>query len=72
MCGCSLMGQPMAALLRKLAVAAAKGQALATAPPPAAYLERLVGAFQQAGLPVLPRPRAARRGGGDDRTVERS
>jgi LuxR family maltose regulon positive regulatory protein len=50
-------GAPMAALLRKLAVAAAKGHGLATAPPPAPYLERLVGAFQQAGLPVLPRPR---------------
>jgi LuxR family transcriptional regulator, maltose regulon positive regulatory protein len=50
-------GAPMAALLRRLAVARAKGQALATAPPPAPYLERLLGAFQQAGLPVLPRPR---------------
>jgi LuxR family transcriptional regulator, maltose regulon positive regulatory protein len=49
-------GAPMAALLRKLA--AARGRALATNPPPTAYLERLLGAFQQAGLAVLPRPRA--------------
>ena len=50
-------GAPMAALLRKLVVAAAKGHALAAAPPPAPYLERLLAAFQQAGLPVLPRSR---------------
>jgi LuxR family transcriptional regulator, maltose regulon positive regulatory protein len=50
-------GAPMAGLLRRLAVAAAKGQAVAAAPPPEPYLERLLGAFEQAGLPVLPRPR---------------
>jgi LuxR family transcriptional regulator, maltose regulon positive regulatory protein len=49
-------GAPMAGLLRRLAVAAAKGQAVAAAPPPEPYLERLLGAFEQAGLPVLPRP----------------
>jgi LuxR family transcriptional regulator, maltose regulon positive regulatory protein len=50
-------GAPMARLLRRLAVAAAKGQAVAATPPPEPYLERLLGAFEQAGLPVLPRPR---------------
>jgi LuxR family transcriptional regulator, maltose regulon positive regulatory protein len=30
---------------------------VAAAPPPEPYLERLLGAFEQAGLPVLPRPR---------------
>jgi LuxR family transcriptional regulator, maltose regulon positive regulatory protein len=50
-------GAPMAGLLRKLAVAAAKGQVVATAQLPGPYLDRLLGAFEQAGLPVLPRPR---------------
>jgi LuxR family transcriptional regulator, maltose regulon positive regulatory protein len=50
-------GAPMAGLLRRLAVAAAKGQAVAATPPPELYLERLLGAFEKAGLPVLPRPR---------------
>jgi LuxR family transcriptional regulator, maltose regulon positive regulatory protein len=35
----------------------AKGQAGATAQLPGSYLDRLLGAFEQAGLPVLPRPR---------------
>jgi LuxR family maltose regulon positive regulatory protein len=50
-------GAPMAGLLRKLAVAAAKSQAAATAQLPGTYQDRLLGAFEQAGLPVLPRPR---------------
>jgi LuxR family maltose regulon positive regulatory protein len=50
-------GAPLAALLRRLAVAAAKSQPVAAAPPPGPYLDRLLQAFGQAGLPVLPRPR---------------
>jgi ATP/maltotriose-dependent transcriptional regulator MalT len=49
-------GAPMAALLGKLAAATAKGQATA-ARVPRPYLGRLLGAFDQAGLGVLPRPR---------------
>jgi LuxR family transcriptional regulator, maltose regulon positive regulatory protein len=51
-------GAPMAALLRKLAVAATKGQAAAAARLPGRYLDRLLGAFELAGLPVLPPPRS--------------
>jgi LuxR family maltose regulon positive regulatory protein len=47
-------GAPMAALLRKLAGAAAKGQAAARLQAP--DLERLLGAFALAGLPVLAPP----------------
>jgi LuxR family transcriptional regulator, maltose regulon positive regulatory protein len=50
-------GAPMAALLRKLALAATKGQAAAAARLPGQYLDRLLGAFELAGLPVLPPPR---------------
>jgi LuxR family transcriptional regulator, maltose regulon positive regulatory protein len=49
-------GAPMATLLRKLAGAAAKGQSPAPPRPAGAYLERLLGAFELAGLPVLPPP----------------
>jgi LuxR family maltose regulon positive regulatory protein len=49
-------GAAMAALLRKLAAAATKGQAVAASHLPGPYLERLLHAFGQAGLPVLPRP----------------
>jgi LuxR family transcriptional regulator, maltose regulon positive regulatory protein len=49
-------GPPMAVLLGKLAAARAKGQA-AAAHLPADHLNRLLGAFDQAGLPVLARPR---------------
>jgi LuxR family transcriptional regulator, maltose regulon positive regulatory protein len=52
-------GAPMAALLGKLAAASAKGHA-AAARLPAAYVERLLAAFEHAGLPVLA---PARRGG---------
>jgi len=50
-------GAPMATLLRRLAVAATRSQAVAAARLPGPYLDRLLHAFQQAGLPVLPRPR---------------
>jgi LuxR family transcriptional regulator, maltose regulon positive regulatory protein len=49
-------GPPMAALLGKLAAAPAKGHT-AAARLPAAYVERLLGAFERVGLPVLPHPR---------------
>jgi LuxR family transcriptional regulator, maltose regulon positive regulatory protein len=49
-------GAPMAVLLGRLAAAAAKGQAVTTHLP-ADYLNRLLGAFDQAGLPVLAQPR---------------
>jgi LuxR family transcriptional regulator, maltose regulon positive regulatory protein len=47
---------PMAALLGKL-VAPASGRASVTAQVPAAYLGRLLDAFERAGLPLLARPR---------------
>jgi LuxR family maltose regulon positive regulatory protein len=49
-------GAPMAALLRKLAVTAAKGQSPAAPRPAGPYLDRLLAAFELAGLPVLPSP----------------
>jgi LuxR family transcriptional regulator, maltose regulon positive regulatory protein len=49
-------GAPMAALLRKLAVTAAKGQSPAAPRPAGPYLDRLLDAFELAGLPVLPSP----------------
>jgi LuxR family maltose regulon positive regulatory protein len=49
-------GDPMAALLGKLAAAPAKEHATATRLP-AAYMERLLAAFEHAGLPVLSPPR---------------
>jgi LuxR family maltose regulon positive regulatory protein len=50
-------GAPMAALLHKLAKAPTTGQAVAAAHLPGPYLDRLLHAFEQAGLPVVPRPR---------------
>jgi LuxR family maltose regulon positive regulatory protein len=50
-------GAPMAALLRKLAKAPTTGQAVAAAHLPGAYLDRLLHAFAQVGLPVVPRPK---------------
>jgi LuxR family transcriptional regulator, maltose regulon positive regulatory protein len=50
-------GAPMATLLRKLAVAAAKGRSPAAPRPAGPYLDRLLHAFELAGLPVLPPPR---------------
>jgi len=49
-------GAPIATLLGKLAATAAKGQATA-ARVPRPYLTRLLEAFDQDGLNVLPRPR---------------
>jgi LuxR family maltose regulon positive regulatory protein len=49
-------GAPMAALLGRLAAAPAKKHA-AAARLPAAYVERLLAAFEHAGLPVLSPPR---------------
>jgi LuxR family transcriptional regulator, maltose regulon positive regulatory protein len=49
-------GAPMAALLGKLA-APSQARATVAARMPAAYLTRLLAAFDRAGLPVLPRPR---------------
>jgi LuxR family transcriptional regulator, maltose regulon positive regulatory protein len=50
-------GTPMAALLRKLAMAATRGQSPAAPRPAGPYLDRLLHAFELAGLPVLPPPR---------------
>jgi LuxR family maltose regulon positive regulatory protein len=50
-------GAPMAALLHKLAKAPTTGQAVAAAHLPGPYLDRLLHAFEQVGLPVVPRPR---------------
>jgi LuxR family transcriptional regulator, maltose regulon positive regulatory protein len=50
-------GAPMAGLLHKLAKAPTTGQTAAAAHLPGPYLDRLLHAFEQAGLPVLPRPR---------------
>jgi len=50
-------GAPMATLLGKLATTPAKAQAMAAAHLPRAHLSRLLQAFEQCGLPVLPRPR---------------
>jgi LuxR family transcriptional regulator, maltose regulon positive regulatory protein len=50
-------GAPMAALFGKLATTPAKVQAVAAAGVPRAYLGRLLEAFEQGGLAVLPRPR---------------
>jgi LuxR family maltose regulon positive regulatory protein len=49
-------GAPMASLLGKL-VTTAKAQAMVAARLPRAYLGRLLQAFEQDGLAVLPRPR---------------
>jgi LuxR family maltose regulon positive regulatory protein len=50
-------GAPMATLLGKLATTPAKAQAVAAARLPRAHLGRLLEAFEQDGLAVLPRPR---------------
>jgi LuxR family transcriptional regulator, maltose regulon positive regulatory protein len=50
-------GAPMAALLRALATSPAKFQAVAAAPLPRAYLDRLIEAFEHQGVTVLPRRR---------------
>lgn len=49
-------GAPMAALFGRLATTPAKVQAIA-AGVPRAHLGRLLQAFEQGGLPILPRPR---------------
>jgi LuxR family transcriptional regulator, maltose regulon positive regulatory protein len=50
-------GAPMATLLGKLVTTPAKAQAVAAARLPRAHLSRLLQAFEQCGLLVLPRPR---------------
>jgi LuxR family maltose regulon positive regulatory protein len=50
-------GTPMATLLGKLATTPAKAQTVAAARLPRAHLGRLLQAFEQDGLAVLPRPR---------------
>jgi LuxR family transcriptional regulator, maltose regulon positive regulatory protein len=50
-------GSPMAALLHRLATAPTAGRAVAAAHLPGPYLDRLLGAFERVGLPVVPRPR---------------
>ncbi len=52
-------GAPIAALLGTFATTLAKAQAEAAVNVPRAYLGRLLEAFGQAGLPVLPRSRRA-------------
>jgi LuxR family transcriptional regulator, maltose regulon positive regulatory protein len=50
-------GAPMAALFGRLATTPAKVQAITAAGVPRAHLGRLLEAFEQDGLAVLPRPR---------------
>ena len=50
-------GAPLAALLHQLAKDSTTGQAAAAAHLPGPYLDRLLHAFKQVGLPVVPRPR---------------
>jgi LuxR family maltose regulon positive regulatory protein len=50
-------GAPMATLFARLATTPAKVQAIAGAGVPRAHLGRLLQAFEQGGLAVLPRPR---------------
>ena len=50
-------GAPMAALLRRLAMAATRDQAAAVRGLPGTYLDRLLQAFELAGLSVLPPPK---------------
>ena len=50
-------GAPMATLLGRLATSPAKVQAAAATRLPRAHLGRLLQAFEQDGLPILPRPR---------------